>query len=65
MNIIKDKIFSNHNLDTQKIESIVSAASGPSIDFSDLYMQYSILKVGLARMVLLKVVHSKLTAVLG
>jgi len=41
MNIIKEYIFPENNLDTGKIESIVSEASGSNIDLADLYMQYS------------------------
>ncbi len=41
MNIIKEYIFPENNLDGGKIESIVSEASGSNIDLADLYMQYS------------------------
>ena len=41
MNIIKEHIFPENNLDSGKIESIVSEASGSNIDLADLYMQYS------------------------
>tara|TARA_B100001113_G_scaffold128669_1_gene105058 strand:+ start:18407 stop:19837 length:1431 start_codon:yes stop_codon:yes gene_type:complete len=41
MNIIKEHIFPENNLDNGKIESIVSEASGSNIDLADLYMQYS------------------------
>jgi len=41
MNIIKEYIFPENNLDAGKIESIVSEASGSNIDLADLYMQYS------------------------
>ncbi len=41
MNIIRDYIFEENNLDFNKIEEIIAASSGPSIDLSDLYMQYT------------------------
>ena len=41
MNIIKEYIFPENNLDTVKIESIISEASGTNIDLADLYMQYT------------------------
>ena len=41
MNIIKDYIFEQNNLNFNKIEDIISESSGPSIDLSDLYMQYT------------------------
>ena len=41
MNIIKEYIFPENNLDAGKIENIVSEASGSNIDLADLYMQYT------------------------
>ena len=41
MNIIKDYIFEENNLNFSKIEDIIAESSGPSIDLSDLYMQYT------------------------
>ena len=41
MNIIKDYIFEENNLNFSKIEDIISESSGPLIDLSDLYMQYT------------------------
>ena len=41
MNIIKDYIFEENKLNFSKIEDIVAESSGPSIDLSDLYMQYT------------------------
>ena len=41
MNIIKDYIFEENKLNFNKIEDIISESSGPSIDLSDLYMQYT------------------------
>ena len=41
MNIIKDYIFEENKLCFNKIEDIISECSGPSIDLSDLYMQYT------------------------
>ncbi len=41
MNIIKEHIFPANNLDSEKIENIVSEASGSNIDLADLFMQYS------------------------
>ena len=41
MNIIKDYIFEENNLSFSKIEDIIAESSGPSIDLSDLYMQYT------------------------
>ena len=41
MNIIKEHIFPDNNLDFEKISNIVAESSGPSIDLSDLYMQYT------------------------
>ena len=41
MNIIKDYIFEENKLNFNKIEDIIAESSGPSIDLSDLYMQYT------------------------
>ena len=41
MNIIKDYIFEENDLNFSKIEDIIAESSGPSIDLSDLYMQYT------------------------
>ena len=41
MNIIRDYIFPDNELNPEKIEAIVSEASGRAIDLSDLYMQYT------------------------
>ena len=41
MNIIKDYIFEENNLNFSKIEDIIAESSGPTIDLSDLYMQYT------------------------
>ena len=41
MNIIKDFIFEENKLNFNKIEDIIAESSGPSIDLSDLYMQYT------------------------
>lgn len=41
MNIIKDYIFEENKLNFHKIEDIIAESSGPSIDLSDLYMQYT------------------------
>ena len=41
MSIIKNNIFPSYNLSNEKIESILSGALGPSIDFADLYIQYT------------------------
>ena len=41
MNIIKDYIFEENNLNFSKIEDIIAESSGSSIDLSDLYMQYT------------------------
>ena len=41
MNIIKDYIFEENKLNYNKIEDIIAESSGPSIDLSDLYMQYT------------------------
>ena len=41
MNIIKDYIFEENKLNFNNIEDIIAESSGPSIDLSDLYMQYT------------------------
>ena len=41
MNIIKECIFPDNNLDFEKISNVIAESSGPSIDLSDLYMQYT------------------------
>ena len=41
MNIIKDYIFEENKLNFNKTEDIIAESSGPSIDLSDLYMQYT------------------------
>ena len=41
MNIIKECIFPDNKLDFEKISNVIAESSGPSIDLSDLYMQYT------------------------